>query len=55
MAQFLRGVARSADDVQLVDAVADLTDRRARGLSAAPVITRLNSLLKDRLARRVAI
>ena len=55
VAQFLRGVARAAGDRQLVDVVADLTDRRARGLSATPVVARLTGMLQDRLQRRVAI
>ena len=55
VAQFLRGVARAADDRQLVDVVADLTDRRARGLSPAPVVNRLTSMLQDRLRRRAVV
>lgn len=48
--QFLGGVARSADDTDLHDAVAKIRKLRSSGASIKPGIARLTEMVNDRLA-----
>lgn len=54
-AQFLAGLARSAGDRALADAVAALKARRALGRDGRDELDRVNALVKDRLATSVEI
>lgn len=55
VAQFLGGVARSADDGQLALAAEALADARCNGTSLEYPVARIANLLDERLATRVAI
>lgn len=55
VAQFLGGVARSAQDGALEQAAAALAKRRAKGQSASSETAVLAGLVHDRLTERVAI
>lgn len=55
VAQFLAGVARSADDPGLEDAATALAQKRATGASTEKEVTALNQLIKDRLSNQLAI
>lgn len=55
IAQFLTGVARSAQDDGLADAASALAARRAEGAATKNATARLDALLKDRLSRAIAI
>ncbi|MGR3616769.1 MAG: response regulator [Paracoccaceae bacterium] len=55
VAQFLRGVARSAGDTSLAQAAEGLATCRASGTPVAPQAARLAGLVQDRLQRRQAI
>lgn len=49
VAQFLRGLARSADDSELGNAAADLADKFASGQSTAADLTALGAMVQARL------
>lgn len=55
VAQFLTGVARTAQDAALEEAAVSLAARRDQGRSTRSDVARLAGLLQDRLARRRAI
>ena len=55
IAQFLGGVARSADDAALILASDALTAKRARGSSAASELAAVAGLVQERLAEKIAI
>ena len=55
VAQFLSGVARSADDDELIMASAALAAKRARGDSAASEAATVAGLVQERLAEKIAI
>ncbi|WP_415919202.1 response regulator [Tateyamaria sp. SN6-1] len=55
VAQFVTGVARSAEDRDLVMAAEALAAKRARGDGAASEIARIAGLVQERLSERVAI
>ncbi|MDO5756764.1 MAG: response regulator [Rhodobacterales bacterium] len=55
VAQFLGGVARSADDGQLALAADALADARCNGAGLESPVARIANLLQERLARQVAI
>ncbi|KIN63241.1 Response regulator [Sulfitobacter noctilucicola] len=55
VAQFLSGVARSADDPALEDAAKALAEKRALGKTAASETARIAGLIQHRLAERIAI
>jgi len=55
VAQFLGGVARSADDNELAVATAALAAKRARGDSAASEAATVAGLVQERLAEKIAI
>ncbi|UWR22114.1 response regulator [Sulfitobacter sp. S190] len=55
VAQFLGGVARSAKDDRMADAVQALADKRASGAPAASETARLAGLIQKRLMRKIAI
>jgi len=55
VAQFLGGVARSADDKALEQAAADLADARAKGAPVATEMARIAGLVQDRLKEKIAI
>jgi CheY-like chemotaxis protein len=55
VAQFLGGVARSAQDTELARATEALAAKRARGGSAASEAATVAGLVQDRLADKIAI
>ena len=55
VAQFLGGVARSADDSELIQATAMLAAKRARGDSAASEAATVAGLVQRRLSDKIAI
>ena len=55
VAQFLGGVARSAEDNDLMLAADALAARRARGDSAASELATVAGLVQERLAQKIAI
>lgn len=55
IAQFLRGVARSADDTSLENAARNLAKRRAEGNAAGSETAILAGLIQERLAQKIAI
>lgn len=55
LAQFLGGVARSAEDRVLAAAAEALASRRAMGRSASSEIATLAGLVQERLSRKLAI
>lgn len=55
IAQFLGGVARSADDNELIMASDALAAKRARGDSAASEVAAVAGLVQERLAEKIAI
>jgi DNA-binding NarL/FixJ family response regulator len=55
VAQFLGGVARSAEDTVMLQAVEDLTERRQKGASTGSEMARLAGLVQKRLERRIAM
>ncbi|MFK7881760.1 response regulator [Roseobacter sp.] len=55
VAQFLGGVARSAQDDVLEKAATDLAKRRAAGESAETEATAVASLIQERLTQKIAI
>ena len=55
VAQFLGGVARSAQDHELVIASEALAAKRARGDSAASEVATVAGLVQDRLSEKIAI
>ncbi len=55
VAQFLGGVARSAEDKVLLQAVTALTERRRKGASTGTEMARLAGLVHQRLERRIAM
>ncbi len=55
VAQFLGGVARSAEDGQLAAAAHDLADSRANGTASQIKLARLAGLVQERLNDRIAI
>ena len=55
VAQFLRGVARSANDTVLENAAMALAEQRALGKTAASETARIAGLIQHRLAERKAI
>ena len=55
VAQFLRGVARSAQDTVLAEAARDLAAHRAGGGESGEAVARLTRLVRDRVTNRVAI
>lgn len=54
-AQFLRGVARDADDKVLAQAAQDLSTSRAQGAPITALAARLAGLVQNRLERKEAI
>ncbi len=54
-AQFLRGVARDADDTVLAEAAHELSTSRARGAPITALAARLAGLVQNRLERKEAI
>lgn len=55
VAQFLGGVARSAEDTVMLQAVHDLTERRQKGGPTASEMAKLAGLVQKRLERRIAM
>lgn len=55
VAQFLGGVARSAEDAPLAEAAQDLANRCETGATTRAKVSELMNLLKDRLHHRTAI
>lgn len=55
IAQFLRGVALSADDGVLASAAEELADKRASGRATESTTARLAGLVQERLHQRAAI
>ncbi|MFK7837690.1 MAG: response regulator [Sulfitobacter sp.] len=55
VAQFLRGVARHAEDTAMAEAVEALASKRAQGAPAASETARIAGLIQHRLAERIAI
>lgn len=55
VAQFLAGVARSAEDEPLCNAACELARARARGLPTGPITARIAGMVQQRLSERVAI
>lgn len=55
LAQFISGVAVSADDVDLVEAANALADDRAKGRSTRTDVERLSTMLRERMDRQIAI
>lgn len=55
VAQFLRGVARSAEDNVLAEAAHDLATRRSQGRNSAKAIARVIALVQERIRTQVAI
>lgn len=55
VAQFLTGVAKSANDTILEDAAKALAEKRALGKTAASETARIAGLVQHRLAERIAI
>ncbi len=55
VAQFLSGVAKSANDSTLEDAAKALAEKRALGKTAASETARIAGLIQHRLAERIAI
>ncbi len=55
VAQFLSGVARSAEDTVMLQAANDLAQRRQSGGPAAPEVARLAGLVQSRLEQRIAM
>jgi len=55
IAQFLRGVARSAKDGDLADAADQLAQDRARGRMHSDAVPALCTLLQERLDQKIAI
>lgn len=55
IAQFLGGVARSADDNDLIMASDALAAKRARGDSAASEVAAVAGLVQERLTEKIAI
>ncbi len=55
VAQFLSGVARSANDTVLENAAMALAEQRALGKTAASETARIAGLIQHRLAERIAI
>lgn len=53
--QFLSGVARSAEDTPLQEAVANLSQKRAKGGSVGPAVAHISQLLQARIEERRAI
>ena len=55
VAQFLSGLARSADDPVLENAAKALAEKRANGKTAASETAQIAGLIQSRLAERIAI
>lgn len=55
VAQFLRGVARSAEDNMLAEAAHDLATRRSQGRNSAKAVARVIALVQERIRTQVAI
>lgn len=55
VAQFLRGVARSAEDNVLAEAAHDLATRRSQGRNSAKAVARVIALVQERIRTQVAI
>ncbi|MCX7560303.1 response regulator [Sulfitobacter sp. F26204] len=55
VAQFLSGVARSANDPVLEHAARALAEKRAQGMTAASETAKIAGLIQSRLAERIAI
>lgn len=55
LAQFVGGVARSAQDTTLIDAAEALAASRRRGASTAPEMKRIAGLVQERLLQKRAI
>ncbi len=55
VAQFLRGVARSAEDTPLADAARELARSRRGGAERRGAVSRVISMVQDRLDNRVTI
>lgn len=55
LAQFLRGVANSADDTDLANAAQDLAKARTEGRAVRSDLARVAGLVQDRLAQRAVI
>lgn len=55
VAQFLGGIARSADDAVMLQAVNALTERRRKGAPTGSEMARLAGLVQQRLERRIAM
>jgi CheY-like chemotaxis protein len=55
IAQFLEGVARSAEDLQLVKAAGDLAKSRAKGGDSSAPISRIAGMVEERVNKQIAI
>lgn len=55
IAQFLRGVARSADDEPLATAAAELAKMREQGDPSGSALAQVSGLVQERLAMKIAI
>ncbi len=55
IAQFLEGVARSAEDARMADAARALAQRRATGETALSETAQISGLIQRRLATKIAI
>lgn len=55
IAQFLASVARVADDAEVAQAAADLSEHRARGNAYGSDVARIAGLVQDRIAARQAM
>lgn len=55
VAQFLRGVAKSAEDTPLGDAVDRLTSKRAKGEEITSALERLSGMVQERMVSQRAV
>ncbi len=55
IAQFLGGVARSAEDYQLAKAAGDLAKHRANGSDLRAKVSKLSGMVQERMNKRIAI
>jgi hypothetical protein len=55
VAQFLTGVARSAEDEVMLNAVQDLSEKRAKGAATGTQMARLAGLVQERLDQKIAM
>ena len=55
VAQFLGGVARSAEDMALADIAGRLKEQRKSGMHSRETLLSMTSMIRDRISQKVAI